>query len=147
MTAEEALTTTTRRCREPAFDASAVAAVLQHTSLPLPGLPLPAVTQELERMPQPSERTTPPAQDIIAAATTEQKDDGMRDDVHERVQRVPDAVCARIRAGDVCFICLNETSRQDMACDRPVRGCRLTFHKSRLLRTMERVFQQQVSLS
>jgi hypothetical protein len=128
MTAEEALTTTTRRCREPAFDASAVAAVLQHTSLPLPGLPLPAVTQELERMPQPSERTTPPAQDIIAAATTEQKDDGMRDDVHE--QRVPDAVCARIRAGDVCYICLNETSRQDMACDRPVRGCRLTFHKS-----------------
>ena len=128
MSVEEALTKTTTRRREPAFDASVVAAVLQHTSLPLPGLPLPAVVQKLERMPQPSERATAPAQDMIAEAPTEQKDDGTRDDVHE--QRVPDAVCARIRAGEVCYLCLKDTSRQDMACNRPVHGCRLTFHKS-----------------
>ena len=119
MSAAQAQSATTARHRAPAFDVNVVSAVLQHTSLPLPGRPLPLMT-ELEHPNSPERATV-----LAGEAAPEQKDDGQREDVH--AQRMPDAVCDRVRAGDVCYLCFNETSEQDMACNR---GCPLSFHRA-----------------
>ncbi len=116
----EALAESTKKARRtaPAFDADTVSAVLLHTSMPLPGNPLPPLTV--------AEKIPDPATASIGTNDPEQKDDGLREDVHP--QRMTDNMCARIRAGDVCYLCFAETHEQeDMACNR---GCPLSFHRA-----------------